>query len=53
MDLSVQFNHNLGDALADSGRYCRLIGKLIYLTATRPNITFAIGVLSQYMQTPH
>jgi len=31
------------------GRYKRLIKKLIYLTITRPDITFAVGVLSRFM----
>jgi len=30
-----------------------LIRKLIYLTVTRPNITFIMGVLSRYMQSPY
>ena len=53
MDPAVQFDQNLGDTLENLGRYRRLIGKLIYLTITKLDITFVIKVLSQYMQTPH
>ncbi|XP_047943981.1 uncharacterized mitochondrial protein AtMg00810-like [Salvia hispanica] len=38
--------------LADSGRYQRLVGKLIYLSHTRPDITYAVGVVSQFMHAP-
>ncbi|XP_020243321.1 uncharacterized protein LOC109821552 [Asparagus officinalis] len=38
--------------LDDVGRYRRLVGKLIYLTVTRPDITFAVGVLSRFMHKP-
>jgi len=30
----------------------RLIGKSVYLTITRPNITFAVRVLSRFMYQP-
>ena len=35
------------DELAvDKGRYLRLVGKLIYLTQTRPDISFAVSIVS-------
>ena len=36
----------------DPKRYMRLIGKLIYLTVTRSNIIFDVGVLSRFMHQP-
>ena len=32
--------------------YQRLVGKLIYLAHTRPDITFAVCVVSQFMHSP-
>jgi hypothetical protein len=34
-------------------RYRRLIGKMIYLTTTRPDIQYAVNQLSQHMSKPH
>ncbi|CAA7406579.1 unnamed protein product [Spirodela intermedia] len=36
----------------DRGRYQRLIGKLIYLSHTRPNITYVVKLLSQFIHDP-
>ena len=32
--------------------YQRLVGRLIYLTNTKPDLTFAVNVVSQFMHTP-
>ena len=37
---------------ADRNRYQRLVGKLIYLSHTRPDIAYAVGVVSQFMHQP-
>ncbi|KAL4192172.1 hypothetical protein AMTRI_Chr06g170960 [Amborella trichopoda] len=38
--------------LEDHDSYRRLVGRLIYLKITRPNITYSLHVFSQFMQTP-
>ncbi|KAJ4772132.1 polyprotein [Rhynchospora pubera] len=41
-----------GSGAADSAKYRSLVGCLIYLTHTRPDISYAVGVISRFMQTP-
>ena len=41
-----------GKDLEDATMYRQLVGSLIYLTLTRPDISFAVGVMSRYMQSP-
>lgn len=36
----------------ETGRYQRLVGKLINLSHTRPDIAFAVSVVSQFMHSP-
>lgn len=54
---SIDQNHKLslanGPFLADPEKYRRLVGRLIYLSATRPDLTYAIHTLSQFMNKPH
>ncbi|RVW52300.1 Retrovirus-related Pol polyprotein from transposon RE1 [Vitis vinifera] len=40
-----------GEPLRDPGRYRRLVGKLNYLTITRPDISFPVSVVSQFTVT--
>ncbi|XP_070026501.1 uncharacterized mitochondrial protein AtMg00810-like [Nicotiana sylvestris] len=37
------------DPLADANKYQKLIGKLLCLTVTRPDISYAVQTLSQFM----
>lgn len=43
---------NMSAPLVDSTHYSRLVGKLIYLTNTRPDISYAIGIVTKYMSAP-
>ena len=52
MDPNVKLVPSQGQLLRDLGRYRRLVGKLNYLTITRPNISFLVSVVSQLPQSP-
>ncbi|KAE8656488.1 Detected protein of unknown function [Hibiscus syriacus] len=41
-----------GKDLEDATMYRQLVGSLIYLTLTRPDISYAVGVMTRYMQNP-
>ena len=38
--------------MADKDRYRRMIGIIIYLSHKRPDIVFAVGVVSRFMHMP-
>jgi hypothetical protein len=42
-----------GDTPIDTGRYQKLVGKLIYLAHTRPDIVFSVSVVCQFMYAPY
>ncbi|XP_019431575.1 PREDICTED: uncharacterized protein LOC109338736 [Lupinus angustifolius] len=52
MDYSSKLQISLGETLKDPTPYRRLIGKLLYLTHTRPDISFVVGCLSQFLNIP-
>ena len=52
MDPNLKLTATDGDPLPDSSQYRRLIGRLLYLTISRPDITFAVNKLSQFMSNP-
>ena len=43
---------NNGEKLEDSSIYRSLVGSLLYLTTTRPDLMFPASFLSRYMNSP-
>ena len=52
----IEMNHRLGilpnQTPTNKGRYQLLVGRLIYLSQTRPDIAYAVSVVSQFMHSP-
>ena len=53
MDLNVKLVLRQEEPLQDLERYQRLVGKLNYLTITRPDISFLVSVVSRFLQSPY
>ena len=52
MDRNVKLVPGQRESLGDPRRYRRLVGKLNYLTITRPDLSFPVSVFSQLLQSP-
>ena len=49
MEPGAKLNTTEGEFIPDPSSYRILIGKLLYLTITRPDISFAVHKLSQFL----
>jgi hypothetical protein len=52
LDANIKLRCKEGKLLPDPRPYRALVGSLIYLTITRPDIAFSVGLVSRYMQAP-
>ena len=52
MEQNVNLNGDESTMFSNKRRYQSLVGKLIYLTITLPNITFPVSTVSQFMEAP-
>ena len=52
IESTVKLDKEQGELFSDFGRYRHLVRKLIYLRVTRPDITYVVGVVNQFMKAP-
>eukprot|EP00253_Pinus_taeda_P018028 PITA_18028 len=52
MEQNLKLTSIEGKKFEDATKYRQLVGSLNYLTTTRPDILFVVGILSRFMQKP-
>ena len=52
MELNVHLRATDGDPFLDPTRYRHLVGSLVYLAVTRPDISYPVHILSQFVSAP-
>ena len=50
--VDAQLDLEGGSLIEDIGLYQRLVGRLIYFTITRSDISYVVGLISQFMHFP-
>jgi len=53
MDTNQKLMDHQGEIFLNLEKYKRLVGKLIYLNITRPNISYIVAFVSHFMQNSH
>jgi len=52
IELNLQLRATDGKPLTDPTRYRHIVGSLVYLVVTRPDISYAVHILSQFVSSP-
>jgi hypothetical protein len=52
LEQNVKLSVDEGELVENTTMYERIVGNLIYMTITRPYLSYVIGLVSQFMQTP-
>ena len=52
LEVNTKYRHEEGNFISNPTIFRQLVGSLNYLTITRPDISFAVQQVSQFMQNP-
>jgi hypothetical protein len=52
MALNVHLTPTNDEPLKDPTHYCHIVGSLVYLGVTRPDISYSVHILSQFVSAP-
>ncbi len=52
LEQNVKLSVDKGNLMEDTTMYRHIVGSLIYMTITRLDLNYVVGVVNQFMQTP-